>query len=134
MTFLDYNRLLGEKLSEYKPMLHFGLNKPGVLKGIVAHANGKFIGNARIITKNEGVMKLNADDVLICPMTTPDYIPLMQQAGAFVTDLGGLLSHASIIARELNKPCIVGTQKATREFKDGDRIEVDTLAGTVRKL
>ncbi len=73
-------------------------------------------------------------EILVCSMTTPDYLPAMKRAIAIVTDEGGLLSHASIISRELGKVCIVGTKIATKVLKDGDLIEVDADKGIVRKL
>jgi pyruvate,water dikinase len=57
-----------------------------------------------------------------------------RKAAAIVTDLGGLVSHAAIVSRELNIPCIVGTKHATKIFKDGDMVEVDTQTGVVRKI
>jgi pyruvate,water dikinase len=73
-------------------------------------------------------------EVLVCTMTTPELVPLMQKASAIVTDLGGILSHAAIISRELGKPCVVGTGKATQVLKDGDFVEVDADEGVVRRL
>ena len=67
-------------------------------------------------------------------MTRPEFLPLMKKAAAFVTDAGGLLSHAAIVARELKKPCIIATETATKVFKDGDLIEVDADKGVVRVL
>jgi pyruvate,water dikinase len=58
----------------------------------------------------------------------------MQKASAFVTDEGGLMCHAAIVSREMNKPCIVGTKSATRLIKDGDMIEVDADKGIVRVI
>ena len=58
----------------------------------------------------------------------------MEKASAFVTDEGGMLCHAAIIAREMNKPCIVGTKSATKILKDGDLVEVDANAGIVKIL
>ena len=58
----------------------------------------------------------------------------MHKAAAFVTDAGGILSHAAITAREMKKPCVIGTQIATKVFKDGDFIEVDANKGIVRKI
>lgn len=58
----------------------------------------------------------------------------MKKAGAIVTDAGGILSHAAIVSRELKKPCIIGTQTATKAFKDGDLVEVDAVKGIVRKI
>lgn len=70
--------------------------------------------------------------VLVCPMTTPDYVPSMRNAAAIITDEGGLLSHAAIISRELGVPCVVGTKIATRVLKDGDLVEVNANEGFVR--
>ena len=67
-------------------------------------------------------------------MTTPDFVPAMRRAAAIVTDEGGVTCHAAIIARELKKPCVVGTKHATQIFKDGDMVEVDANAGIVRKV
>ena len=58
----------------------------------------------------------------------------MERAVAFVTDEGGLLSHAAIVAREMKKPCVIGTKFATQVFKDGDMVEVNANTGVVRKL
>jgi pyruvate,water dikinase len=58
----------------------------------------------------------------------------MKKAGAFITDGGGILSHAAIVARELKKPCIIGTKSATQILKDGDLIEVNANNGIVKIL
>ena len=67
-------------------------------------------------------------------MTRPEFLPLMKKASAFVTDAGGLLSHAAIVARELKKPCILATENASKVIKNGDFIEVDANKGIVRIL
>jgi phosphohistidine swiveling domain-containing protein len=92
---------------------------PGKVKGVVfnlqTHSrppNGKF--------------------VLVASMTHPKDIALIRKAQAIVTDEGGVLSHASIISRELKKTCIIGTKTATRLLAQGDKIEVDANKGTVR--
>jgi pyruvate,water dikinase len=56
----------------------------------------------------------------------------MNKASAFITDEGGITCHAAIVARELNKPCIIGTKIATKVLKDGDMVEVDAERGVVR--
>lgn len=58
----------------------------------------------------------------------------MKKAAGFVTDAGGILSHAAIVARELKKPCVIGTQRATKILKDGDIIELDANKGIVKKI
>jgi pyruvate,water dikinase len=64
-------------------------------------------------------------DILVTGMTRPEYLPFVKKCSAFITDAGGMLSHAAITARELHKPCIIGTEIATKILKDGDLIEVD---------
>jgi pyruvate,water dikinase len=73
-------------------------------------------------------------DVLVAPMTTPDFVPIMKRAAAIVTDNGGLLSHAAIVSRELGIPCVVGTRSATKSFRDGEVVDVDGASGVVKKV
>jgi pyruvate,water dikinase len=73
-------------------------------------------------------------DVLVSGTTGPEMILACQKAGAIITDEGGVMSHAAIVARELKKPCIIGTQYATKVLQDGDLVEVDADAGVVRIL
>jgi phosphohistidine swiveling domain-containing protein len=91
-------------------------------------------GIARIVLNPFKVQKFNQGDILVTGMTRPEFLPLMKKAAAFVTDAGGLLSHAAIVARELKKPCILATEKATKVIKDGDLIEVDANQGIVKIL
>lgn len=65
-------------------------------------------------------------------MTTPNMISIMKKAAAFVTDEGGVTCHAAIIAREINKPCIIGTKIATKVLKDGDIVVVDASNGIIK--
>ena len=58
----------------------------------------------------------------------------MEKASAFITDEGGILCHASIISREMKKPCIIGTKIVTKVLKDGDLVEVDANRGVVRVI
>ena len=67
-------------------------------------------------------------------MIKPDYLSAMKKAVAFVTDEGGITCHAAIVARELNRPCIIGTKIATKVLKDGDEVEVDADKGVVKIL
>jgi phosphoenolpyruvate synthase/pyruvate phosphate dikinase len=92
---------------------------------------GKYVGPVKVILNTYDFPKMEAGDVLVTTMTTPDFIALMQMSGAIVTDIGGLLCHAAIISRELKKPCIIGTKMATKTFKDGDMVEVDANVGTI---
>ena len=95
---------------------------------------GKATGRATVIMATDDFPKFIEGGVLITTMTTPDFVILMQKSKAIVTDIGGMLSHASIVSRELNKPCVIGTKFATQVFKDGDLVEVDAEMGIVRKI
>jgi pyruvate,water dikinase len=83
------------------------------------------------ISKIDASMKNG--DILVAESTTPELLMLCKKAGAIVTDQGGMLSHAAIIARELKIPCVIGTGNATHTLQNGDRIEVDANHGLVKK-
>jgi len=103
------------------------------LKGNSAYP-GKVIGSVKIVVDPKKPGKFNEGDILITSMTRPDFIHLIKKSSAIVTESGGILSHAAIVAREIKKPCIIGTMVATKVFKDGDRVEVDATKGVVRKI
>lgn len=104
-----------------------------LVKGTTAYP-GIVRGPARILKNIKEVGKVHHGDVIICTMTWPSIIIALEKAAAFVTDEGGILCHAAIIAREMKKTCITGTKNATALFNDGDIIEVDGETGTVRKI
>lgn len=103
------------------------------IKGSVANP-GTARGTVRLVLANSDLSKVKEGDIIVAPMTTPDYVPAMERASGFITDEGGILSHAAIISREMNKPCIIGTKTATQTLKDGQLVELDANAGTVRVL
>jgi phosphohistidine swiveling domain-containing protein len=103
------------------------------LKWTVANL-GYVKGRVKIIFDKKDFSKFKMGDILIAPMTSVDYVPLMQMASAFITNEGGLTSHAAIVSREMNKPCIIGTKIATKVFKDGDMVEVDANNGIIKKI
>lgn len=103
------------------------------LKGQTAFP-GKVTGVVKIVNITADIHKVKPGDVLVSNATSPNLLPAMQIAAAFVTDLGGITCHAAIVSREMQKPCIIGTKIATKVFKDGDVVEVDTSKGTVRKI
>jgi phosphohistidine swiveling domain-containing protein len=102
------------------------------LKGQIAY-KGKCTGTVRIVwNPSDPSVIFEKGDILVTGMTRPEFLALMKKAGAFVTDAGGILSHAAIVARELKKPCIIGTKIATKVLKDGDEVEVDADKGVVK--
>lgn len=105
----------------------------GEIKGHCA-CSGKAKGKVKVINLREDMAKMENGDVLVSIATNPDLVPAMEKAAAFVTDMGGITCHAAIVAREMQKPCVIGTKNATRLLQDGDIVEVDAENGIVRKL
>jgi phosphohistidine swiveling domain-containing protein len=101
------------------------------IKGTVAYA-GQVTGRVQIVANGRQINSFKPGRILVALMTSPDYILAMKRAKAIVTDDGGLTCHAAIVARELKKPCIVGTRNATRLLHDGDLVEVDANQGKVK--
>ena len=81
---------------------------------------------------SDEVKKMEYGDVLVTDMTRPQLIEACEKAKAIVTDEGGICSHAAVVSRELNIPCVVGTKISTKVLKDGDLVEVDATNGVVR--
>ena len=101
------------------------------IHGITAQ-KGKVVGRVRIIMGHEQMDKMKKGEILVSPMTMPDFLPVIKKAVSIITDEGGITCHAAIVARELKKPCIVGTKIATQILKDGDLVEVDADKGVVK--
>jgi pyruvate,water dikinase len=103
-------------------------------KGIVL-VQGEAIGSkiatgvARILHSPDDAEKLQAGEIIVTDTTSPDWDPILQKASAIITNKGGRTSHASIVARELGVPAIVGCDNATKEIIDGDIITVSCSEG-----
>jgi rifampicin phosphotransferase len=97
----------------------------------IAAAPGRYRGPARVIMDETQFNKIRPGDVLVCPITSPVWSVLFPSVGALVTDTGGILSHAAIIAREYRLPAVVGTGNATALLHDGQTVTVDGSAGMV---
>lgn len=95
--------------------------------------NGNIRGTVKIIINPfKERDKFKNGDILVTAMTRPEFLPLMKQASAIITDEGGITCHAAIVSRELNIPCIIGTKFATKVLKDGDLVEVDANNGIIK--
>ncbi len=94
----------------------------------------KVIGRVKVLLDPHNFEKVKKGDILVAPRTSPEYVFVMKKVGAVITDTGGLTSHAAIVSRELNVPCIIGTKIATQVLKDGDLVEVDADSGMVKIL
>ena len=93
-----------------------------------------FRSTARIVLNTEAAFARDIEpgEILVAPFTDTPWTPLFIPAGAVVVETGGMLSHAATVAREFGIPCVVLVADATRIIRDGDTIEVDGGAGTVR--
>ncbi|MGQ0716625.1 MAG: PEP-utilizing enzyme [Pseudonocardiales bacterium] len=100
------------------------------LTGVAASA-GRYTGTVRVIMDESGFGTLRPGDVLVCPITSPVWSVLFPSVGALVTDTGGHLAHAAIIAREYGIPGVLATGNATELLRDGQLVTVDGSAGIV---
>jgi phosphohistidine swiveling domain-containing protein len=100
----------------------------------VAASPGRVTATARVLHAPEEFSQMQAGDVLVAAITTPAWTPLFAMASAIVTDVGGPLSHGSIVAREYGIPAVLGTGVATRRVQSGQLVHVDGDAGTVTLL
>jgi pyruvate, water dikinase len=113
-------------------------NTESVIEGkgkIILHgetaSSGVFTGKVKVVKNPNEINKIVEGDILVAKMTTPDWVPAMQKAGAIVTDEGGMTCHAAIVSREMGTPCIVGTEHGTNVLKDGQLITVHASKGVV---
>ncbi len=111
------------KKIQSQKVIHGETAYPGMVRGI-----------ATIIRDIADIQKFKKGHILVAGATIPQYVPALRKAVAIVTDEGGMLSHAAIMSREFQKPCVIGTQVATRALKNGMRIEVDADRGIIKKL
>ena len=101
-----------------------------MIRGIGA-SPGQVTAPARVIAGPEEFARMRPGDVLVAKITTPAWTPLFALASGVVTDVGGPLSHSSIVAREYHIPAVLGTGVATERITSDQRITVDGDPGTV---
>ena len=130
-SFLENLKKFSKKNPKY--IFQKNLDKKSVssFEGQIAF-EGIIKGKVKIVKKQSDLKKVNKGDILVSPMTTPDFLPAMKKASSFITDEGGITCHASIVAREMKKPCIIGTKIATEVLKDGVNVEVNANEGFIR--
>ncbi len=95
---------------------------PGVVEGLVH------------VVLNPHDTRLTPGEILVCPGTDPAWTPLFLSAGGLVTEVGGMMTHGSVVAREYGIPAVVGVHQATTRLKDGQRIRVDGTTGRIEIL
>jgi phosphohistidine swiveling domain-containing protein len=128
-TMLPQIKILGMDLMEIRSGRARG--RAGVtLKG-VAVSPGRVTAPACVLHGPEDFAQMQVGDVLVAALTTPAWTPLFARAAAVVTDVGGPLSHGSIVAREYGIPAVLGTGAATKRIRSGQVVTVDGGAGVV---
>lgn len=103
-----------------------------LLRGLPA-APGMASGAVRVLRDPEQGAALRDREILVAPMTNPDWLPTIRRAAGLITETGGMTCHAAIVARELGVPCIVGARLATERLADGTQVTMDGANGEVRR-
>lgn len=103
------------------------------LNGDIAYSKS-VTGKVCIIYSEKDFVKFKTGNILVTPMTIPKFMKIIKMSNGIITDEGGITCHASIIARELKIPCIVGCKNATKVLKDGDLVKIDGATGNIIKL
>jgi len=128
--FIDYSPTLGKMYAD--TIVKAPSSSVNSIVSGMTGSPGKAKGTVQIIHPDKIDVSFAEGSILVCEVTTPNYVPLMQKAAAILTDQGGILSHAAIVARELKKPCIVGIGNATKILKNGQQVLINANSGTVR--
>lgn len=115
-VFLNIKRKAVKKSSELRGQVAY----PGIVKGVI-----------RIVNVPSELAGFIRGEIMVSRSTNPSLVSAMEKAAAIITDMGGLTCHAAIVAREMKKPCIVGTKIATEILKNGDSVEVDAEQGVI---
>ncbi len=105
----------------------------GNLKGQCAF-KGKVRGVVSVVITKEDLSRVTENSILVSPSTTVDYVPALKKVIGIITEEGGVLSHASVISRELRIPCVIGTKIATQVLHNGDVVELDAEQGVITVL
>lgn len=104
--------------------------QPEIVRGMGACA-GTAQGTARVVTTQADFDRVLPGDILVCASSNPSWVPLFAIIGGVVTDTGGVLAHAAVVAREFGVPAVVGTGTGTQLIRDGQTVRIDGRAGIV---
>jgi pyruvate,water dikinase len=118
------SRKTGETIMTYKVS-----NPPPPIVSGAAVGDSVATGTVCRIEHHDEMSRFQSGQILVAPMTDPDWVPLMKQASAIVTDQGGRTCHAAIVSRELGIPAVIGTGEATHHLGNGDVVTVDCSSG-----
>jgi pyruvate,water dikinase len=118
----DQLRAWAEPAGEGNELRGFGAS-PGIVEGI-----------AHVVRGVDEISSIREGEILVCPVTAPSWAPVFGKIKAAVSDIGGAMSHAAIVAREYGLPAVVGTGHATKRIVTGQRLRVDGTSGIVTIL
>ena len=107
-----------------------GEQDPDLIDG-VAGSPGTYTGVARVVRSLEEAGDLEDGEIMVCEMTLPPWVPMFAIAGAVVSDVGGVMSHCAIVAREFGIPAVVGSVNGTSRIQTGQTVTVDGTNGNV---
>lgn len=132
---------VGEEAQKIARIFSDQVESLGIFKGTTAHSTGEIVkAKVKLISRDYAdeekmqaeMAAMKEGEVLVSETTEPALLPALRKASAIVTDVGGMLSHTAIFAREFNIPCVVGTGNASKTLKDGDMVEVNTNTGIIK--
>lgn len=109
------------------------LKKNKIIEGLGV-SSGTACGPTRVVLDVSDLKKIKDGEILVTRSSTPHIISCLRRIAGIVTDVGGITSHAAILAREIGLPCVVGTVNATKILKDGMRIFINGYDGQVYKV
>ena len=125
----DLRALVAGRRALYERNLR--LTPPAVVVGVSA---GTATGRARVILRSDATERVRPGEILVAPFTDPGWTPYFLAAAGIVMDMGGMLSHGSIVAREYGIPAVVNVGPATQIIRTGQWLEVDADRGVVKVL
>ena len=106
---------------------------PDKVKGVPA-SMGKVTGPVCLILQDDDLQKVKKGDIIVTYSSSASFNVVLGLCAGICTDFGGMLSHAAIVAREYGIPAVVGTQAATKKFKNGDTVCIDSSMATVPRI
>lgn len=125
--FCDYNRILGKLYGD------FDIRHTTHADALHGQTGSVGVASGRVRIVNDPQAEFEDGEILVCQMTTPQFLPLMRRAAAIVTEQGGILTHAAIVARELKIPCVTGVKHVTEILHTGDTVVVDATRGSIER-
>lgn len=120
----------GSRANKYYDLILKEKNTNMEFKGVTA-CKGLAKGKVHLVLKTEEMNKFKNGEILVTNNTTPEFVPIMKKASAIITEQGGITSHAAVVSREINKPCIIGVKGITEVLQNKQLVKVDADHGII---